>query len=652
MPPKIHESMREVVHRKDKHSADLETLISMKSDEIEKTLKELKHSLDERDARIQSLKRVLEKRDTELYQLKTSTSWRITAPLREIGLRLKSLRRKRGLALIGGARGAKGRDQAEEPRPAVSVIVTAYNCAETIETCLDSLLAQSCEDMEIIVVDDASTDATFRILDQYRERNPNICLIKNLKNMGTYWCKNVGLINARGEFVTFQDSDDTSTKGRIKKQLKALQKDPASIVATCNYVRVDGDGNVLNNRGLYERRALMAPMFRRDAFINELGFYDSVRTSADAELMHRLQRFVDKARIIHIDKPLYYALARDNSLTAGTVDLAKGDTTNGDPLDFLSPARQDYVRAYDAFHAKMKDEGVIPRYDFPLLRRPFAVPETLNCDLETNKPWHVTASLATMPSREESLEEVVSSMLPQVDELCVYLNNYEDIPDFLNHAKIRIARSQDHGDLRDNGKFFFAGDIKDGFHLVIDDDIIYPSDYVRRLVLRLIQYDYRVVVGVHGIRLAVPLKNFMGDRDVRCFWHAASNDEFMNLLGTGTVAYHTSTMDVSLDNFKTAGMADLWFAILAKKQGVPMISLQRDSDWLVQSSRVEVNGLYHEALESDDIHTKIIRENGPWDLNQLTRHYADFFEWLEQFSYREIVDFGLDPEIFPIKAVS
>ena len=68
----------------------------------------------------------------------------------------------------------------------------------------------------------------------------------------------------------------------------------------------------------------------------------------------------------------------------------------------------------------------------------------------------VFVGLASIPSRVESLEKVINSLLGQADEIGVYLNNYEDVPAFLKHPRIRVARSQKHGDVRDNGKFFFV----------------------------------------------------------------------------------------------------------------------------------------------------------------------------------------------------
>ncbi|WP_421158246.1 hypothetical protein [Aeromonas dhakensis] len=115
--------------------------------------------------------------------------------------------------------------------------------------------------------------------------------------------------------------------------------------------------------------------------------------------------------------------------------------------------------------------------------------------------YSITAAMATYPAREHIYLDAVNSIIDQVDILYIYFNGYENIPDeILHHAKkekieyIISPRST----LRASGKFSWIGTIP-GFHLTIDDDIIYPSDYVSGLVneARAID-DENIIIGVHG----------------------------------------------------------------------------------------------------------------------------------------------------------
>lgn len=93
-------------------------------------------------------------------------------------------------------------------QPKISVIITTYNSEDTIERCLLSLVNQTIKDLEIIIVDDGSTDLTLTIINGYLDRYSLISLFVNEINKGPGYAKNKGLASAKGEFVGFLDSDD------------------------------------------------------------------------------------------------------------------------------------------------------------------------------------------------------------------------------------------------------------------------------------------------------------------------------------------------------------------------------------------------------------------------------------------------------------
>jgi hypothetical protein len=109
----------------------------------------------------------------------------------------------------------------------------------------------------------------------------------------------------------------------------------------------------------------------------------------------------------------------------------------------------------------------------------------------------IYANMATIPKRIFHLETVVNSILHQVDVLNVYLNNFEEVPWFLNNPKINVVRSQEHGDRGDAGKFFWSDKVS-GNYFTIDDDILYPADYVQRLKESLDKRGKKCAIGVHG----------------------------------------------------------------------------------------------------------------------------------------------------------
>jgi glycosyltransferase involved in cell wall biosynthesis len=107
--------------------------------------------------------------------------------------------------------------------PKVSVIIPTYNRLSMLKEAVDSVLAQDFEDMELIVVDDGSTDETAEELKQYGGR---VKLIQHSVNRGVSAARNRGILDERGKYVAFLDSDDLWVKGKLKIQVAFLDDNP------------------------------------------------------------------------------------------------------------------------------------------------------------------------------------------------------------------------------------------------------------------------------------------------------------------------------------------------------------------------------------------------------------------------------------------
>jgi hypothetical protein len=256
---------------------------------------------------------------------------------------------------------------------------------------------------------------------------------------------------------------------------------------------------------------------------------------------------------------------------------------------------------------------------FPLTRRRFPAPAALLPSPAAAVQQDVHAAVASVPGRQVQLAAVVAAILPQVDVLHIYLNGYDAVPDFLQgKPAVRVARSQDWGDARDNGKFFFLGEAG-SYYLTLDDDLAYPADYVRTLLLDIEKYGRRAVVGVHGVLLADPMTRFYANRTVLGFRHALAADRSVHLLGTGTVAFHRDTLALTYSDFGEPGMADLWFAIAARRQGVPLRCVARGGGWVTDQATDKQESLYREYKAHDEVQTRVAREHGPWNVATLGR---------------------------------
>lgn len=108
--------------------------------------------------------------------------------------------------------------------PKVSVIVPIYNTEKFLRSCLDSILNQTLDDIEIILVEDCSTDNSYKIASEYAQKHTNIKLIRQAKNSGVAAARNMGLNSATGKYISFVDSDDYIQSNMLEKMYEACEK--------------------------------------------------------------------------------------------------------------------------------------------------------------------------------------------------------------------------------------------------------------------------------------------------------------------------------------------------------------------------------------------------------------------------------------------
>ena len=126
------------------------------------------------------------------------------------------------MAGYGSDKGERKKREKSQEGPLISVIIPAYNCADTIEKALDSALAQKVP-LEVIVVDDGSGDGLDRVMAGYAD-HPAIRYLKNEKNMGAAASRNRGVAEAKGVYTAFLDADDWWEEGKLEKQLALLER--------------------------------------------------------------------------------------------------------------------------------------------------------------------------------------------------------------------------------------------------------------------------------------------------------------------------------------------------------------------------------------------------------------------------------------------
>lgn len=129
-------------------------------------------------------------------------------------------------------------------KPLISIIVPTYNSEKYLSQCIESLIDQTYKNIEIICVDDHSTDKTFEILQKYANKDSRIKLLRNEENKGTAFSRNKGLEAVTGKFLVWCDSDDWYEKNYCKTMLKTLIKSKSDIVVCNKNCIIEQDLNI------------------------------------------------------------------------------------------------------------------------------------------------------------------------------------------------------------------------------------------------------------------------------------------------------------------------------------------------------------------------------------------------------------------------
>lgn len=224
--------------------------------------------------------------------------------------------------------------------PLVTIILTTYNPVPTeLRTSVASILNQSWQNIELLVVDDCSTNVASGLFEALEKCDPRVRVVRMPQNGGTYLARNAGIRASSGSFITGQDTDDWSHPQRIERQLSALfdREDLAGVIATAN--RTD-ERLVRTAVGFMpQRRCEVSLMFRREDAI-AMGGYLPMRKGADSEFRERLVKHCGR-RVEELSDPLYLTRLSHGS-------LSRADFRHG----WTAPARLAFSSAYRFWHAQ------------------------------------------------------------------------------------------------------------------------------------------------------------------------------------------------------------------------------------------------------------------------------------------------------------
>lgn len=198
----------------------------------------------------------------------------------------------------------------------ISVVLCVYNQQTLLPNAVHSLLNQTWENLEIIVVNDGSNDKTLEVAYKLAKQNSKIKVVNIVNNQGLMKAKNVGMQHCRGEFITMHDADDWSHPLKIEKQVIPLLENK-NLQASCSYLlRMDNKRFLPFSRNISSYITLnpSSLMFRKSV-LKKIGNFLSGGLGYDCEYIERIKTTFSPKAVSRIKLPLSIALHRSNSIS-------------------------------------------------------------------------------------------------------------------------------------------------------------------------------------------------------------------------------------------------------------------------------------------------------------------------------------------------
>lgn len=216
--------------------------------------------------------------------------------------------------------------------PAISVIMSVKNGAETLDRCMESILNQTLNDLEFIICDDGSTDNTLYILMSYMEKDSRVRVLKNIQSQGLAYSLNRCIEESRSNILARQDADDWSDIKRFEIQYKFVKEHPEYAIVGTQWYNVNGEGNMKMSdvkacpsaRDQIKGGLFMHPswMMRKDQ-LEKVGFYTVNKNTKRSQDYHLVMKLLGTGmKLYNLSEPLYYYSA-DDSTIARSIDWKK-----------------------------------------------------------------------------------------------------------------------------------------------------------------------------------------------------------------------------------------------------------------------------------------------------------------------------------------
>ena len=215
-------------------------------------------------------------------------------------------------------------------QPKVSIVVAVYNEEKHLDKCVNSVLAQTEKDLELILVNDGSKDRSEEIIDKFIADNPDRKIVKiNKPNGGLSSARNIAFDQLTGEYITFLDADDYYEEHYLENVLKVAKKYDCDVVCSGQH-KITEDGKILNtikyeidseNNSLQRRLNISGKLYRTE-YVRKWGFrFPEGKLYEDNSF--NMQAFFLTDKIKFLDYEGYYQVVHEGSITSKPIDASR-----------------------------------------------------------------------------------------------------------------------------------------------------------------------------------------------------------------------------------------------------------------------------------------------------------------------------------------
>jgi len=211
-------------------------------------------------------------------------------------------------------------------KPLITVYMPVFNAANFLDQSISSILSQTFSNFEFIIVDDASTDKSWKIIKSYAKKDNRIIAIKNKINLGASLTSNIAISQSRGKFLARMDADDISFSNRLEKQLSFLQQNNSIVAVGGQCLVIDKNDNIIGNKNFPTKSNKLkdmifwaVPIQQPSMMINlsklpkNFTWYQPNQSSA--EEINLMFRFMQYGQISNLTDNLLFYRHLDNSLS-------------------------------------------------------------------------------------------------------------------------------------------------------------------------------------------------------------------------------------------------------------------------------------------------------------------------------------------------